>query len=122
MRLHTALMWKVKPGTEQKVRELFASYGRPEMVIRDEQGAERGKLLSTLVFMKDNVVIRVADAEVDNIDMLARHLRKQPAIQDLEKKLDQYLEEPRDMSTPEGAQAFFKRAGMDCLVSRNYDD
>jgi hypothetical protein len=26
------------------------------------------------------------------------------------------------MSTPEGAQAFFKRAGMDCLVSRSYDD
>src|SRR5688572_595393 len=122
MRLHTALMWKVKPGSEQKVRELFANYGRPEMVIRDEQGVERGKLLSTLVFMKDNVVLRVADVEVDDVDMLAKHLRKQPAIQELEKKLDQYLEEPRDMSTPEGAQAFFKRAGMDCLVARTYED
>jgi hypothetical protein len=122
MRLRTALMWKVKPGSEQKVRELFASYGRPEMVIRDEQGVERGKLLSTLVFMKDNVVIRVADAEVDDVDMLAKHLRKQPAIQELEKKLDQYLEQPRDMSTPEGAQAFFRRAGMDCLVARSYPD
>ena len=122
MRLHTALMWTVKRGSEQKVRELFANYGRPEMVIRDEQGVERGKLLSTLVFMKDNVVLRVADVEVDDIDMLAKHLRKQPAIQELEKQLDQYLEEPRDMSTPEGAQAFFKRAGMDCLVARTYQD
>ena len=122
MRLRTALMWKVKPGTEQKVRELFANYGRPEMVIRDEQGIERGKLLSTLVFMKDNVIVRVADAEVDDVNTLAKHLRKQPAIQELEKSLDQYLEEPRDMSTPEGAQAFFKRAGMDCLVARSYGD
>lgn len=122
MRLRTALMWKVKPGTEQKVRELFANYGRPEMVIRDEQGIERGKLLSTLVFMKDNVIVRVADAEVDDVNTLAKHLRKQPAIQELEKSLDQYLEEPRDMSTPEGAQAFFKRAGMDCLVARSYGE
>lgn len=122
MRLHTALMWTVKRGSEQKVRELFATYGRPEMIIRDEQGIERGKLLSTLVFMKDNVVIRVAEAEVEDLGMLAKHLRKQPAIQELEKKLDQYLEVPRDMSTPEGAQAFFKRASMDCLVARGWDD
>jgi hypothetical protein len=122
MRLRTALMWTVKRGTEQKVKELFANYGRPEMIIRDEHGVERGKLLSTLVFMKDNVVVRVADAEVEDVEMLARHLRQQPAIQELESQLDPYLEEARDMSTPEGAQAFFRRAGMECLVARSYDE
>lgn len=122
MRLRTALMWAVKRGSEQKVKELFANYGRPEMIICDEHGVERGKLLSTLVFMKDNVVVRVADAEVEDVEMLARHLRSQPAIQELERKLDPYLEEPRDMSTPEGAQAFFRRAGMECLVARSYDE
>lgn len=122
MHVRTALMWTVKPGTEQAVKELFAAYGRPEMIVRDGDDVERGKMLSTLVFMKGNVVVRVAEAEVESHEALAEHLRKQPAIRELEAKLDQYLEEPRDMSTPEGAREFFNRASMECLVARSIDD
>jgi hypothetical protein len=122
MRLRTALMWTVKPGTEEAVKELFRSYGPPEMIVRDGNGNEIGRMLSALVFMKDNVVVRVVDADVTDIAMLTEHLRKQPAIRELEAKLEQYLEVPRDMSTPEGAQEFFRRAGMELLVARSYEE
>ncbi len=36
-----AVMWNVKRGTEQAVEELFRNYGRPESVVRGEDGSEQ---------------------------------------------------------------------------------
>ncbi len=116
-----ALMWKVKPGTESEVEELFRNYGRPDHVLRGPDGTERGRLLSTQVFMKDNVVVRVIEFEGE-IAALAHHLKNQPVVQELEAKLDQYLETPRDMSTPEGAQKFFRETAMRCILARRHDE
>ena len=33
-----AVMWNVKPGTEQEVEDLFRNYGRPDTVVKDESG------------------------------------------------------------------------------------
>jgi hypothetical protein len=121
-RQYWGLMWTVKPGTEDKVRELFAEYGRPDHAVKDPQGNEIGTLFSTQVFMKDNIVLRVVETDVDNLGMLAMHMGRQPAIRKLEEQLDEYIEEPRDMSTPQGAQEFFRRARMDCLVARRHDE
>src|SRR5947209_16591859 len=112
-----ALMWRVKPGTEEKVRELFRNYGRPEHVIRDHTGAEKGRLLGTQVYMKDNIIVRVVEFEGDFRD-LGPHMGRQQAIRELESQLDQYLETPRDLSTPEGARAFFQQTAMETLVTR----
>jgi hypothetical protein len=117
---YSALMWKVKPGTEQVVEELFRNSGRPDFTIRGEDGTEKGRLLSTLVLMKDNVVIRVIEFEGDPRDV-ALHMRQQQEVVDLERELDRYLEVPRDMSTPEGAQKFFREAGMKVLLDRRHD-
>jgi len=117
-----ALTWKVKPGTEQKVRELFAAYGRPDHTVRDAAGNEIGTLFGTQVYMKDNVIVRVVETDVDDLRVLAMHMGRQPAIRELETKLDEYLEVPRDMSTPEGAGKFFRETSMDCLVSRRHDE
>jgi len=116
-----ALIWKVKPGTEEQVAELFSNYKPPEHIVRDEQGNEKGKLLSTLVFMRDNVIVRVMEVEGDLRDV-APHLGRQPSIRELEDKLDPLLETPRDMSTPEGARKFFMETTMRCLVARRLDD
>jgi SNF2 family DNA or RNA helicase len=116
-----ALMWKVRPGTEEAVQELFKNYGRPEHIIRDEEGNEKGRLLKTWVFMKGNTIVRVVEVEGSLADV-AVHMGKQPAIRDLEEKLDQYLAEPRDMSTPEGARKFFMESSMQCLVARSHDE
>ena len=82
----------------------------------------RSALFSTQVFMKDNIVLRVVETDVDNLGLLAMHMGRQPAIRKLEEQLDEYIEEPRDMSTPQGAQEFFRRARMDCLVARRHDE
>jgi hypothetical protein len=47
---------------------------------------------------------------------------RQPAIRELEEKLDDYIEKPRDMSTPEGARAFFIESAMRTVVTRRWDD
>ncbi len=121
MSQHWAVMWDVKPGTEQAVEELFRSYGRPDSVVRGDDGEEQGRLISTQVFMKGRTVVRVMEFEGDHRTIF-RHLQQQPVVRELEQKLDEYLATPRDMSTPEGAQEFFRESGMRCLLSRGRDD
>jgi hypothetical protein len=116
-----AVMWNVKEGTEPEVEELFRNYGRPDTVVRGEDGSELGRLLGTQVFMKGNTVVRVMEFEGDRTAIF-RHLQQQPVVRDLERKLDDYLETPRDMSTPEGAQKFFRDSGMRCLLARREAD
>jgi hypothetical protein len=115
------MMWSVRPGTEEEVVQLFEDYGRPEHVIKDEKGDVKGKLLSTTVYMKDNVVVRAIEFEGSIADV-APHMGRQPAIRELEDKLDAYIEKPRDMSTPEGARAFFLETAMRCVVARRWDE
>ena len=116
-----ALMWKIKPGSEEAVAELFADYGRPDPIVRDEEGNEKGKLLSTIVFMKDTTIVRAVEIEGALPDVAA-HLGRQPAIQELEEKLDEHLAEPRDMSDPEGARKFFMDTLMRPLLVRHHDE
>jgi hypothetical protein len=115
-----ALIWTVKPGTEQQVEEIFSNYQSPDRIIRDDEGNEKGRLLSTQVFMKDNTVVRVMEIDGDFREAAA-HLGKQPQIRELESKLDPLIETPRDMSTPEGARQFFMSTGMRCLVARKLE-
>ena len=123
MAQYWALMWDVKPGTEDTVRELFHNYGRPDHTIRDQDGNEVGTLLSTQVFMKGNTVVRVVET-TDGVPLpvIGQHMGKQPAIRDLEDKLDELVAEPRDMSTPQGAATFFINSSMELLVSRRHDE
>jgi hypothetical protein len=116
-----AMTWNVRKGTEDEVQALFEDYGRPDHKIVDEDGNRVGTLLATQVFMKDNTVVRVVEAEAPSFIDVAKHMRKQKPIQDLEQKLDPYLEEPRDMSTPQGAAEFFMKSAMKCVVSRRHD-
>jgi SchA/CurD like domain len=116
-----AITWTVKPGTEDAVRQAFANYGRPDHDVKDADGNIVGKLLSTQVFMKGNTLVRAIEFEGSIVD-LAPHMGRQPAIQALEQEIDKYLEEPRDMSTPEGARAYFMKSAMETLISRRWDD
>lgn len=116
-----ALMWDVKPGSEEAVQELFKNYGRPDPVVRDEDGNEKGRLLSTIVFMKGQTIVRAV--EIDGaLPEVAAHLGRQPAIQDLEEKLDPHLAEPRDMADAEGARKFFMESIMQTLLVRQHDE
>lgn len=116
-----AITWTVIPGSEDVVREAFKNYGRPDHDVKDKDGNVVGKLISTQVFLKGNRLVRAIEFEGSIIDV-APHMGRQPAIRALEDKLDQYLENPRDMSTPEGARKFFMETAMETLVNRRWDD
>ncbi|HEU5373998.1 MAG TPA: TcmI family type II polyketide cyclase [Ktedonobacteraceae bacterium] len=107
-----ALFFKVKPGTEEEVARIFQSYGRPNVEV-----STKTRLLGTSVFMKDNVVVRILDIEGD-LEEAATFLSQQGAIQQVEKQLNQYLEEPRDFADPNVARKFFETASMRRLTHR----
>ena len=112
-----ALAWKIKPGSEQTVADLFAKSGVPDHIIKGPDGSVKGRLLQTMVLMKDNYVIRVIEFDAEMRDLI-NHMRQQQEVKDLEREFEKYLEVPRDMSTPDGAQKFFREAGMRVVLSR----
>ena len=116
-----AITWEVKPGSQDAIREMFSNYGRPDHEVKDEQGNVVGKLLSTQVFMKGTTLVRALEFEGAFMD-IAPHLGRQPAIRALEDQMDQYLANPRDMSTPEGARKYFMEAAMETLITRRWDE
>jgi hypothetical protein len=112
----------VKPGFDDEIRRLFATYGRPDSVaLTDSAGNCVGKLLSTAVFMKDRRIVRVIEYEGE-LPYLIRHMAGQSIVRDLEDKLSPYLETPRDTSSSEGFRKFFLANAMECLVARRQDD
>lgn len=109
-----AVMFRIRPGTEDAVRELLANYAPPNRVT-----PEGTRLLSTSVFMKDGLVVRMIEIE-GNLPELIRHIAQDPSIQHVERELDKYLvdDDRRDASTPEGARDFFRRALMEHVTTR----
>jgi len=101
-----ALTFPVRPGTEPDVQRILSGYPRPQTEIGD--GA---RLLGTTVFMWGARVIRMMDVE-GPLPLVMRHLAAQPAIRATEEALNPLLAEPRDLSDPRAAAAFFQRAMM----------
>ncbi|MCH5670842.1 TcmI family type II polyketide cyclase [Streptomyces gilvus] len=109
-----AVTFRVRPGTEEDVADLLASYDPPNPEIDAET-----RLLSTSVFMKDQQIVRMIEFEGDFRKVMA-HLSQDPSIQYVERELDKYLvdEDRRDMSNPQGAKEFFTRALMRTVTTR----
>jgi len=116
-----ALLYKMKPGVEEEVTQLFQSSGRPDHEVRDADGNVVGRLLTTMVFVGKEAAVRVIEVEGD-VQVVAGHISQQPEVKEFERGVEQYLAEPRDLSTPEGARAFFHRSGMRNVLTRHHDD
>jgi SchA/CurD like domain len=101
-----ALTFPVRPGTEPEVQRILSGYPRPQTEIGD--GA---RLLGTAVFLWGPRVVRMMDVE-GPLPLVMRHLAMQPAIRATEEALNPLLAEPRDLSDPGAAAAFFQRAMM----------
>jgi uncharacterized protein YbjT (DUF2867 family) len=114
------LLYKLKPGTESKVEEIFGSSGRPQHEIRAEDGTVKGQLLRTLVFIGKEVAVRIIFVEGD-LREVAMHISRQPQVKEFERRIEEYLAVPRDLLTPEGAQKFFREAGLRCILARERD-
>jgi hypothetical protein len=116
-----ALLYKMKPGNREAVTAIFEQSGRPQHEVRGPDGTPIGKLLTTMVFVGEEAAVRVIEVEGD-IRAVAGHISQQPEVKDFEQKIEEYLAEPRDLSNPEGARAFFQRSGMGLVLLRRHDD
>src|SRR2546423_10918638 len=116
-----ALLYPLKPGSKEAVADLFRRSGRPDHDVRDDSGQVVGRLLRTIVFVGEDACVRVIEVEGD-IGTVARHMSRQQEIKDFEREIEQHLSVGRDMVTTEGAQAFFRKAGMECVIIRRHDD
>jgi hypothetical protein len=118
---YAAISYRVKPGHEDEIAEIFANFKRvktPEL--RDEAGQESGKLLGTAVFIDHDVVVRVIHYEGAFAD-IARKMAAQSGVHSVEAQLAPYLAEQRDTSTAEGFSSYFKNAVMRCISQLSVD-
>ncbi|MFJ4777591.1 SchA/CurD-like domain-containing protein [Streptomyces sp. NPDC088762] len=116
-----ALTFTVKPGSESEVAELLAAYASPEA-----QVDEKTRLHRTSVFMHGNRVVRTVEVEGDLLAAL-RHVAQQPEVQAVEKAINPYLEQDRDLTDPGSARLFFTRAALPAVhhvaaVGRDAED
>nr|CAM34369.1 hypothetical protein [Streptomyces tendae] len=112
---YAAITYRVKPGHEDEIAEIFAGFQRvdtPEF--RGADGETAGRLLGTAVFVKDDVLVRVIHYEGD-FGAIAGHMAAQRGVHLLEKRLAPLLAERRDTTTAEGFGAYFRDATMRCV-------
>ncbi len=112
---YAAITYRVKPGHEEEIAELFADFQRvDDPVLADAEGTARGRLLGTAVFVKDDVLVRFIHYEGEFED-IARKMATQPGVHRIEQRLAGFLAQPRDTSTTAGFQSYFDRAVMRCV-------
>ncbi len=112
-----ALFYPIKEGSEEIVKELFRTSGRPNFEIKDQDGNVVGRLLATMAFVGTGAAIRVIHVD-GPLPVVAAHMSRQPEVREFERQLEEHLTEGRDMVTPAGARAFFQKAGMENVLNR----
>jgi hypothetical protein len=115
-----ALHYPLRPGSEEKVKELFRNSGRPTFDVLDGGGVPVGRLLGTMAFVGNRLAVRVIEVEGD-LPAVAAHMSRQPVVREFERQLEEHLLVPRDMTTPDGARRFFQQAAMECVLVRRHD-
>ncbi len=74
-----ALFYPLKAGSEETVKELFRTSGRPRFEVRNDDGDVVGRLLGTMAFVGKEMAVRVI--EVDGpLPMVAGHMSRQPEV------------------------------------------
>lgn len=112
---YAAITYRVKPGHEDEIAEIFAGFQRvstPEY--QGDNGEQAGRLLGTAVFIKDDVMVRVIHYEGE-FSAIARHMAGQKGVHLIEDQLAPYLAEQRDTATEAGFGAYFRNATMRCI-------
>jgi hypothetical protein len=116
-----AITYRVKPGFEDEIAEIFAKFQRVDTpVMHDGAGEQAGRLLGTAVFIKDDVMVRVIHYEGD-FRAVAAHMGRQTGVHLIEDQLAPYLAGQRDTSTTEGFAAYFRDAVMRCISQLSVD-
>jgi hypothetical protein len=116
-----ALFYPLKPGSEDKVKELFRTSGRPQFDVLDAEGKQVGRLLGTMAFVGKEMAVRVIEVE-GPLPVVAAHMSRQEEVRQFEGELEDHLSEARDMTSPEGARDFFRNAALECVLHRRHDE
>jgi hypothetical protein len=118
---YAAITYRVKPGHEDEIAAIFAKFTRVDTPdFKGADGSAAGRLLGTGVFIKDDVMVRVIHYEGD-FAAVGRHMATQKGVHILEEKLQPYLAEERDTSSPAGFAASFRHATMRSIAQLTVD-
>jgi hypothetical protein len=103
-----AILYPIKPGTEEAVRELFDDVVLPRRKVHDENGDVIAEMLSTMVFVGPGRALRLIEF-TGAWQWIVGHLRGEPAAYGFQQRLNQYLDLPDG-----GARgpAFFRDAAL----------
>ena len=113
-----ALHYPLRPGSEERVKELFRLSGRPRFELLDGQRLV-GRLAGTMAFVGPGAAVRVI--EIDGpLGLVAARLARLDAVQAFEAELEQHLAARREMTTPYGARQFYRAAAMECVLASRY--
>ncbi|MBO8188119.1 MULTISPECIES: SchA/CurD-like domain-containing protein [Streptomyces] len=118
---YAAITYRVKPGHEDEIAEIFANFKRVDTPdLAGDDGEQAGRLLGTGVFIKDDVMVRVIHYEGD-FAAVGKHMAQQKGVHILEEKLQPYLAEKRDTASPEAFAAYFRDATMRSIAQLTVD-
>ncbi|MFJ1760840.1 TcmI family type II polyketide cyclase [Amycolatopsis sp. NPDC088138] len=116
-----AITYRVKPGHDDEIAEIFARFQRVDTPdLSGVDGEQAGRLLGTAVFVKDDVMVRVIHYEGD-FAAVGRHMARQRGVHVIEEKLAPYLAQERDTASPEGFARYFRDATMRCVSQLSVD-
>src|SRR5687768_9481506 len=113
------LLWTLKPGSREAVESLVRSTEYPEYVARDKGGKVTGALLRTVVFMKDEFLVRLNEFE-GNFRELGQHMSRQKSIQNFQTEMGKHIDSAIDISTPEGFQNFLRQTSLRFIVTKEH--
>jgi acyl carrier protein len=118
---YAAITYRVKPGHEDEIAEIFAGFQRVDTpVLRDSRNEQVGRLLGTAVFVKGELMVRVIHYEGD-FSAIGKHMAGQRGVHLLEERLAPYLLEKRDTGTAAGFGEYFRNATMRCVSQLSVD-
>ena len=93
-----ALLYPIKEGSEEIVKELFRNSGRPQFEITGPDGQVVGRLLATMAFVGAGAAIRVIHVD-GPLPLVAAHMSRQPEVREFERQ-------PGPDRDPAGARRF----------------
>ncbi|WP_406379396.1 SchA/CurD-like domain-containing protein [Streptomyces sp. NBC_01618] len=118
---YAAITYRVKPGHEDDIAEIFAGFQRADTPdFTGDDGEAAGRLLGTGVFIKDDVIVRVIHYEGD-FAAVGKHMAAQKGVHMLEQQLAPYLAEQRETDSAEGFAAYFRDATMRSISQLTMD-
>lgn len=118
---YAAITYRVKPGHEDEIAEIFAKFqrvNRPEY--QGDNGQQAGKLLGTAVFIKDDIIVRVIHYEGE-FAAIGRHMAAQKGVHLIEEALAPFLAEQRETASQDGFGTYFRDATMRCISQLSVD-